>query len=61
MLNCVSRWILTSIIETLTLPMIVALMMETVSTSETSVYIYQTTERNIPEDSHLHIYRRKNQ
>jgi hypothetical protein len=61
MLNCVSRWILTSIIEMLTLPMIVALMMETVSISETSVYIYQPTERNIPEDSHLHIYRRKNQ
>jgi hypothetical protein len=27
--------------------------METVSTSETSVSFYQTTRRNIPEDSHL--------
>jgi hypothetical protein len=29
-------------------------MMEAVSTSETSVNLYQTTRRNIPEDSHLH-------
>jgi hypothetical protein len=29
-------------------------MMETVSTSEASVNFYQTTRRNIPEDSHLH-------
>jgi hypothetical protein len=36
-----------------------ALMMVTVSTSETSVNFYQTTRRNIPEDSHLHIRRRK--
>jgi hypothetical protein len=27
--------------------------MEAVSTSETSVNFYQTTRRNIPEDSHL--------
>jgi hypothetical protein len=33
---------------------LVALMMEAVNTSETSVSIYQTTRRNIPEDSHLH-------
>jgi hypothetical protein len=30
-----------------------ALMMEEVSTSETPVNLYQTTRRNIPEDSHL--------
>jgi hypothetical protein len=30
------------------------LMMKTVSTSETSVNIYQTTRCNMPEDSHLH-------
>jgi hypothetical protein len=30
-------------------------MMEAVSSSETSVNIYQTTWRNIPEDSHLHV------
>jgi hypothetical protein len=28
--------------------------MEAVSTAEMSVNIYQTTRRNIPEDSHLH-------
>jgi hypothetical protein len=32
------------------------LMMEAVSTSETSVNFYQTTRRNAPEDSHLHIH-----
>jgi hypothetical protein len=30
---------------------IMALVMETVSTPETSVNFYQTTQRNIPEDS----------
>jgi hypothetical protein len=34
---------------------LIALMMEAVSTSETSVNFYQTTRRNIPEDSHIHI------
>jgi hypothetical protein len=29
-------------------------MMETESTSETSVNFYQITRRNIPDDSHLH-------
>jgi hypothetical protein len=32
----------------------IALMIETVSTSETSVNIYQTARLNISEDSHLH-------
>jgi hypothetical protein len=32
--------------------LLIALMMETVSTSETSVSHNQTTPRNIPEDSH---------
>jgi hypothetical protein len=31
----------------------IALMMDAVSTSETSVNFYQTTRRNIPENSHL--------
>jgi hypothetical protein len=35
-------------------------MMEAVSTSETSVNLYQTTRCNIPEDSHLHTRRREN-
>jgi hypothetical protein len=38
----------------------IALMMETPSTSETPVNFYQTTRRNIPEDSHLHTRRREN-
>jgi hypothetical protein len=33
------------------------LMMEAASTSETSESFYQTTWRNIPEDSHLHTRR----
>jgi hypothetical protein len=34
---------------------IIALMMEAVSTSETSVNFYQATWHNIPEDSHLNL------
>jgi hypothetical protein len=37
-----------------------ALMMEAVSSSETSVNIYQATRRNILEDSKLHNRRREN-
>jgi hypothetical protein len=37
-----------------------ALMMEAVSTSETSVSFCQTTLLNIPEDSHVHTRRREN-
>jgi hypothetical protein len=33
---------------------IIALMMEATSVSKTSVNFYQTTQRNIPEDSHRH-------
>jgi hypothetical protein len=33
--------------------LMIALMMEAASTSETSVNFYQTTRRSIPEDSHL--------
>jgi hypothetical protein len=36
------------------------LMMEAASISETLVNFYQTTRRNNPEDSHLHIRRREN-
>jgi hypothetical protein len=35
-------------------------MMEAVSTSETSVNFYETTQRNVPEDSHLHNRVREN-
>jgi hypothetical protein len=34
----------------------IAMMMEAVSTSETSVNFYQTTWRKIPEDSHFQAY-----
>jgi hypothetical protein len=34
---------------------IIALMMDAVSTSETSVNFYQSTRCNNPEDSHLHV------
>jgi hypothetical protein len=37
-----------------------ALMMEAASTSEMSVNVYQTTRRNIPDDSRLHTRRREN-
>jgi hypothetical protein len=39
---------------------IITLMMGEASTSETSVLFYQTTWRNIPEDSHLHTHYREN-
>jgi hypothetical protein len=32
----------------------ITLMMEAVSSSETSINIYQSTRHNIPENSHLH-------
>jgi hypothetical protein len=38
----------------------IALMMEAANTSETSVNFYETTRRNITEDSHLRIRRREN-
>jgi hypothetical protein len=38
----------------------IGLIMEAVSTSEMSVNFYKTTWRNAPQDSHLHIRRRKN-
>jgi hypothetical protein len=39
---------------------VVVMMVEAVSTSETSVNFYQTKWRNNPEDSHLHTRRREN-
>jgi hypothetical protein len=38
----------------------IALMIEAVSTSKKSVNFYEATQRNIPEDSHLHTRRREN-
>jgi hypothetical protein len=37
-----------------------AMMMETASTSKTSVNVYQITRRNNPDDSHLHTRRSEN-
>jgi hypothetical protein len=39
---------------------VIALMMEAVSTFETSVNFNETRRRNISEDSHLHTRRREN-
>jgi hypothetical protein len=39
---------------------LIVLMMEAMNNSETSVNSYETTRRNIPEDSHLHTRRREN-
>jgi hypothetical protein len=36
------------------------LIMEAVSTSETSANLYETTRRKIPEDSHFHTGHRQN-
>jgi hypothetical protein len=64
MLHRVVRWwMFTNVSEVLTASIIRAithrLMMEAVSTTETSVNFYQTSRRDIPE-SHLHTCRRKN-
>jgi hypothetical protein len=40
--------------------LLIALMMEAVRTSETSVYYSEITRRNIPEGSNLHIRLREN-
>jgi hypothetical protein len=39
---------------------LVALMVEAVNLSETSVHIYEPTARSIPVDSHLHTRRHEN-
>jgi hypothetical protein len=39
---------------------VIALILEAVSTPETSVNFYQTTRRYNPEDSHLYTHRREN-
>jgi hypothetical protein len=39
---------------------LIATTMATVSISETSVYFYENTRRNIPESCHFHARRRKN-
>jgi hypothetical protein len=53
-------WKFTDVSEMLAASIIRALMAEAVSTSETSFSIYQTTRRNIPEDTHLHTRSREN-
>jgi hypothetical protein len=40
--------------------LLIALIMQAASTSETSVNVYHTTRRNNPEDSHLHTRLREN-
>jgi hypothetical protein len=51
---------ITDVSEVLATSIIIAMVMESASTSETSVNFYRTTRRNIPQDSHLHTRRREN-
>jgi mannose-6-phosphate isomerase class I len=44
----------TDVSEVLAASIIIGLIMEAASASDTSVNFYQTTWRNNPEDSHLH-------
>jgi hypothetical protein len=50
----------TEVSEVLAASIISALMMEAANTSETTVYFYQTTRHNSPEDSHFYTRRREN-
>jgi hypothetical protein len=50
----------TDVSVVLTAANIRAMMMEAVSTSQTSVNLYEITRRNNPEDSRLHNRRREN-
>jgi hypothetical protein len=43
-----------SLVEELRVSIIIALMMQSARTSETSVYFNETTRRYMPEGSHLH-------
>jgi hypothetical protein len=52
MLHRAVWYILTDVSQELTLSIFIHLMMKAVSSSETSVNIYQTARCNIPEDSH---------
>jgi hypothetical protein len=60
MLRRVVWWKLTDVEEVLIASIIRAMMMEAVGISETSVNFYESTWRNIPEDSHIHIRHREN-
>jgi hypothetical protein len=62
MLHRVVWYKLTDVSEVLTASIIRAtvLMMEAVSSSETSVNFYQTALCNIPKNSHIHTRRREN-
>jgi uncharacterized paraquat-inducible protein A len=42
------------------LDLLVTLMMEAVNTSEISANFYETSQRNIPEDCHLHTHHHEN-
>jgi hypothetical protein len=50
----------TNVSDVLAASILIALMMEAASTSETLVNFYETTRRYNPEDSHLHTRRREN-
>jgi hypothetical protein len=59
-LRRVVSWKLTDVSEMRTDPIIRTMTIETVSTSETSINFYETTQRNIREGCHLHTRLREN-
>jgi hypothetical protein len=59
MLHRAVWWKYTNVSEVLAASIIRVMIMGAASTSETSVNFYQTTRRNIPEDSHLQLIHRK--
>jgi hypothetical protein len=54
------RWLSSGMLCHVSAIRVIALMVEAARTSEMSVNVYQTTWRNIPEDSHLHTCHREN-
>jgi hypothetical protein len=55
MLHRIIPYKLTDVSALLTASMMMALVMETVSTSETSLKFYETTRRSIPQGNHLRL------